>query len=99
MKRYNQGFGKFGPMEQCKDGEWIRYEYYEKLHKKYSNALNKIEILHKVNNVLHEDAIDTVGGINEMVKEEADFYRFISAVSLAGNAGFIISEIINKFFL
>ena len=30
MKRYNQGFGKFGPMEQCKDGEWVRYEDAEK---------------------------------------------------------------------
>lgn len=26
MKRYNQGFGKFGPMEQCEDGEWVRFE-------------------------------------------------------------------------
>jgi len=30
MERYNQGFGKFGPMEQCKDGEWVRYEDAEK---------------------------------------------------------------------
>jgi hypothetical protein len=26
MKRYNQGFGKFGPMEQCNDGEWVKYD-------------------------------------------------------------------------
>lgn len=26
MNRYNQGFGKFGPMEQCKDGLWIKYK-------------------------------------------------------------------------
>lgn len=27
MKRYNQGFGKFGPMERAdNDGEWVRYE-------------------------------------------------------------------------
>ena len=26
MKRYNQGFVKFGPMEQCDDGEWVKYE-------------------------------------------------------------------------
>ena len=26
MRRYNQGFGKVGPMEQCSDGEWVKYE-------------------------------------------------------------------------
>jgi len=26
MKRYNQGFLKFGPMEQCDTGEWARVE-------------------------------------------------------------------------
>lgn len=25
MNRYNQGFWKFGPMEQCKDGIWGLY--------------------------------------------------------------------------
>ena len=24
MKRYNQGFLKFGPMEECDTGEWIK---------------------------------------------------------------------------
>lgn len=33
MKRYNQGFLKFGPMEQCSSGEWVRYKDHE-------NALN-----------------------------------------------------------
>lgn len=26
VKCYNQGFGKFGPMEQCTDGEWVRWK-------------------------------------------------------------------------
>ena len=26
MERYNQGFYKFGPMEQVKDGQWIKYQ-------------------------------------------------------------------------
>lgn len=25
MQRYNQGFLKFGPMEQCSEGEWVKY--------------------------------------------------------------------------
>lgn len=25
VKCYNQGFLKFGPMEQCADGEWVRW--------------------------------------------------------------------------
>lgn len=25
VKAYNQGFYKFGPMEQCADGEWVRW--------------------------------------------------------------------------
>ena len=27
FERFNQGFGKFGPMEQCNDGEWVRFEH------------------------------------------------------------------------
>ncbi|CAB4127280.1 hypothetical protein UFOVP84_108 [uncultured Caudovirales phage] len=34
MKRYNQGFGKFGPMEQSNDGKWVLYEDYGTLLKK-----------------------------------------------------------------
>jgi hypothetical protein len=30
MQRYNQGFKWFGPMEQCKDGEWCKVEDSEK---------------------------------------------------------------------
>ena len=26
IKRYNQGFAKFGPMEQCDTGEWVKAE-------------------------------------------------------------------------
>jgi len=85
MKRYNQGFGKFGPMEQCKDGEWVKYwdaiKYFDKTNNKYAKD---ISLMNKL--ILEE-------------KEEADFYRFVSAISLSINAGFIISEIINKFFL
>lgn len=43
MKRYNQGFAKFGPMEQCDDGEWVKYEdVIETSDKwnKYSEELN-----------------------------------------------------------
>lgn len=31
LQRFNQGFLKFGPMEQCSDGEWVRYEDVQKL--------------------------------------------------------------------
>ena len=34
MKRYNQGFGKFGPMEQSNDGQWVTYQDYEALSKR-----------------------------------------------------------------
>lgn len=29
VKCYNQGFGKFGPMEHCTDGEWVRWSEVE----------------------------------------------------------------------
>ncbi len=31
MLRYNQGFKKFGPMEQCSDGEWIKFKDHEQV--------------------------------------------------------------------
>ena len=42
MKRYNQGFLKFGPMEQCDDGEWIKYEGHEKVVKDFLKAHDKM---------------------------------------------------------
>jgi hypothetical protein len=33
MKRYNQGFGFFGPMEQASDGKWCLYEDWNALLK------------------------------------------------------------------
>ena len=33
MNRYNQGFFKFGPMEQCKDGIWGKYADFLKVLK------------------------------------------------------------------
>jgi F0F1-type ATP synthase assembly protein I len=44
MKRYNQGFGKFGPMEQCNDGEWVRYEDSERV---INNLRDDIRNLHR----------------------------------------------------
>ena len=41
MKRYNQGFGGFGPMEQCDDGKWVKYEDYDKEIDAYSEDLSK----------------------------------------------------------
>ena len=41
MKRYNQGFGKFGPMEQCDDGTWVKYEDYEQEIDAYVEDLSK----------------------------------------------------------
>ena len=41
MKRYNQGFGGFGPMEQCDDGKWVKYEDYDKEIDAYTEDLSK----------------------------------------------------------
>lgn len=29
INRYRQGFYKFGPMEQCNDGDWVKYDDFE----------------------------------------------------------------------
>ena len=41
MKRYNQGFGGFGPMEQSDDGKWVKYEDYDKEIDAYTEDLSK----------------------------------------------------------
>lgn len=33
FERYNQGFGKFGPMEHCNQGEWTRFKHAAKVIK------------------------------------------------------------------
>jgi hypothetical protein len=35
MKRYNQGFLKFGPMEQCDTGEWVKHSDIDSYLDKY----------------------------------------------------------------
>jgi len=96
MKRYNQGFYKFGPMEQCSDGEWAKYEDLIKEMDEFKNEWCDELNLYK------EDCLNTVKAINkERIEEvkETEFYRLVAAISLSINAGFIISEIINRFFL
>ncbi len=48
VKRYNQGFGGFGLMEQCDDGRWVCAEDYDKLvrsrdayHESFKERANK----------------------------------------------------------
>lgn len=46
MNRYNQGFGKFGPMEQTWNGKWVKHEdvvVLEQLLKEYQQKNSKLE--------------------------------------------------------
>lgn len=43
MNRYNQGFWKFGPMEQCKDGIWAKYADFLRVLK-YAVKSKNVEI-------------------------------------------------------
>ena len=62
MERYNQGFYKFGPMEQVKDGQWIKYQDHRDkvdwLKTMYKNLLEDTrkseDILYKENCTLTE---------------------------------------------
>lgn len=46
MNRYNQGFWKFGPMEQCKDGVWAKYaDFLRVLHYAVRSKNEQIEEL------------------------------------------------------
>lgn len=42
VKRYNQGFGSFGPMEQCNGGKWVKYEDYHHLLFRYQRVVGKL---------------------------------------------------------
>jgi hypothetical protein len=37
INRYNQGFIKFGPMEQCNLGQWVKYDDYIKDFRELDN--------------------------------------------------------------
>lgn len=55
MKRYNQYFGKLGPLKQCKNGKLIEYKdhneivnYYEKrMSELYDDLSNKDELVNE----------------------------------------------------
>jgi hypothetical protein len=42
MKRYNQGFLKFGPMEQCDTGEWVKHSDIDSYLGKYGEQHAKV---------------------------------------------------------
>ena len=46
MKRYNQGFLKFGPMEECDAGEWTRHSdidsYLDKYGAQHAKVFNQM---------------------------------------------------------
>jgi hypothetical protein len=42
MKRYNQGFLKFGPMEQCDTGEWVKHSDIDSYLDKYGAQHAKV---------------------------------------------------------
>lgn len=42
MKRYNQGFFKFGPMEECDTGVWVRHSEIDSCLDKYGAQHAKV---------------------------------------------------------
>lgn len=48
VNRYNQGFGKFGPMEQCAGGKWVLASDYLKLADRLLRQEANIKTLEKV---------------------------------------------------
>lgn len=44
MNRYNQGFGKFGPMEQEWNGKWVEYKEVDILEKRLLSKINNLTI-------------------------------------------------------
>lgn len=42
MIRYNQGFGKVGPMEQCSDGEWVKYQDAEEVIEELKESITNL---------------------------------------------------------
>ena len=54
MKQYNQGFLKFGPMEECDTGEWVRRSdiegYLDKYCVKHTEVFEIATEMHEENN-------------------------------------------------
>jgi hypothetical protein len=84
MKRYNQGFGKFGPMEQCNDGEWVRYEDVKSIIKKLQEEVRES----------HESIIDLYSKANfysrkHRYKKDKELLYLIGGIFLGASAVFI----------
>lgn len=42
VNRYNQGFGFCGPMEQSKEGKWVKASDYDELSTSTNNVVRKL---------------------------------------------------------
>ena len=78
MKRYDQGFGKFGPMEQCDKGEWVRYE-------EVRDNLNKISELYSdlhrnLLNEWSEECIKNAGLEADLICYRTGFWAIAAAL-------------------
>lgn len=82
LKRYNQGLWKFGPMEQCNDGEWVRYnqadELINTLHKNYESVSDDFLDLRVLNNELESEIVNIQRSYYDLVNRH-EYLRRLSA--------------------
>jgi len=57
IKRYTQGFGYFGPMEQSNDGKWVKCEDHEN---RVDSLKQQYRELHTVYTNTKEELFDTI---------------------------------------
>lgn len=68
VKRYNHGFFKFGPMEQCTDGEWARWKDVEPfLHAAELRVLTSMEY--------EKNVQDHLEAYKRRIEEQASAYE------------------------
>lgn len=70
IQRYNQGFLKFGPMEQCSDGKWVKYDDVKKRFSDYEDEICDLMNFDMINDATIENLkkhIDRITHLNSLL--------------------------------
>jgi hypothetical protein len=94
IKRYNQGFGGFGPLEQCDDGKLVKYAHVKHLFNKLTVHAEYAEYwLKKYVNIKNEYMASNEKMIGLM--SDVMFYKVIS-MALGVVVGLLVIALVVK---
>ena len=83
INRYNQGFHKFGPMEQCKEGKWVLASDYLELNRRLTVKITEYSDLDIANASVYNQISSLKATLAEETKDNTTMTKLLAKQSRA----------------